>query len=1225
MCLIREGKDGMIEKAMREGIEDSMSNYEEALQQLIEQAATSGKLFEQHQDEARADKIDLFGEKLTKQEYMIGFAGHFSAGKSSMINALTGGDLLPSSPIPTSANIVKVRKADSDYAILHLLDGTATKYESTNFKDAIKSFSKNGDEVALVEIGHHASTLPEGITVMDTPGVDSTDDRHQQSTESALHLADLVFYTMDYNHVQSELNFTFTKELLRYNPNVYLIINQIDKHRDSELPFAAFKKSVEDSFRMWGVEPKGIFYTSLKDLEHPHNDFEKVKTIVDEAMDDWHTHFIENAHQTLEKLKDEHLAFLTEKMEETKTQYEELLTEDEWQQQDAIEADLEEAKKTIKLMGEDQFSRNFDRARYDLIENSTITPFEIRELLKLYLESLSSRFKVGFLFGAKKTAEEKRIRKENFENQLTALLDKEINAHLKLLMKKMLREANILTDERSLAIDGMNFNFQLDTIEKDFQPSDTITGDTVLNYAKQMRANIQVAYKELTNEWKEEMAEIVKTSGAATAGKAQQQLAELQEKVTALQQFTMYETQQQTFQKQLDYPTMTVVKARDLLIKSWQQELKLLDLEAFQQGDFSEEVAAAVEEEEDQTTAIDTAVLEEKVRHAKHVAHVLETVDGFTNMAKYLKEKAGRLDNQAFTVALFGAFSAGKSSFSNALIGEKILPVSPNPTTATINRIRPIETGKAHDTADVVLKSEARMLEDVKRSFEVLGITVTTLENAQEQVEKAMAVSLTDERLQVHKAFIAAFGRGYDRLRHQLGTTIHVERSEFVKYVAEEERSCFVESIDFFYDCALTRHGITLVDTPGADSINARHTDVAFEYIRNADAILFVTYYNHAFARADQEFLIQLGRVKDAFELDKMFFIVNAIDLAKDEEEAEAVKNYVANELQKFGIRRPRVHGLSSIEALQAKVDNTSYPLMENFEASFHQFLAHDLKGLAVQGLSEETEKTIERLRLLIEKTEQNLSQKDVRLQQLATLEEAIQARYAKDFSNVLMKNAQNEVNELVHYVHQRVFLRFNEFFREAYNPAVFSRLSKEVALQASLKDLVQLVGFDLTQEMKVTNLRMSQFMMKQLMDRQKTELKALKELDETIAPVLYEAAEGEFLSFDMPFEVVDAYKKAHRFYKNERSFFEKGDNEKTRNELEEILKVDAHNYLQQQEARFNDWQQQWIEQQASSLKRHLEEESLAQIATERASLEQEAILKEWHRLYDEITMKELV
>ena len=53
-----------------------------------------------------------------------------------------------------------------------------------------------------------------------------------------------------------------------------------------------------------------------------------------------------------------------------------------------------------------------------------------------------------------------------------------------------------------------------------------------------------------------------------------------------------------------------------------------------------------------------------------------------------------------------------------------------------------------------------------------------------------------------------------------------------------------------------------------------------------------------------------------------MFFIVNAIDLASNEEEAEAVKTFVGDELQKFGIRNPRVHGISSLQALEAKVDN---------------------------------------------------------------------------------------------------------------------------------------------------------------------------------------------------------------------------------------------------------------------------------------------------------------
>jgi predicted GTPase len=62
---------------------------------------------------------------------------------------------------------------------------------------------------------------------------------------------------------------------------------------------------------------------------------------------------------------------------------------------------------------------------------------------------------------------------------------------------------------------------------------------------------------------------------------------------------------------------------------------------------------------------------------------------------------ARRLEDKKFTIALFGAFSAGKSSFANALLGESILPVSPNPTTAAINRILAQEPHHSHGTAVV--------------------------------------------------------------------------------------------------------------------------------------------------------------------------------------------------------------------------------------------------------------------------------------------------------------------------------------------------------------------------------------------------------------------------------------------------------------------------------------------------------------------------------------------
>ena len=1191
------------------------------LDKLIQESAEYGLLFKKNDDEDRFKKTVLFAKKLIDKEYTIGFAGHFSAGKSSMINALTGEDLLPSSPIPTSANIVKIRKTDSDYAVIHMTDGTAVKYGGHGFPAAIKSFSKDGAAVSLVEIGHTESNLPDGITVMDTPGVDSTDDAHRLSTESALHLADLVFYTMDYNHVQSELNFRFTKELMRYNDNVYLIINQIDKHRDSELPFVDFKKSVEDSFNMWGVIPKGIFYTSLKDLKHPNNDFSDVKSIVDGSMENWQEKLIENAKQMLLKLKDEHKQFLSDEIIERKNNFSEIVAEDEWARQEELEKETAEAKKMLDLLSVDAFSSAFERERNALLQVAAITPYETRELLKEYLESLSSRFKVGLLFGAKKTAEERDRRKMALAENMGKLVHAQIEVHLKTLMKKSLKDAGILTDDRSLAIDGIEMEIPFADIENEFNVSDTITGDTVLNYAERMKTTIHTAFRRITDEWKHVMAQIALQSGDEHAGGLEQKVYRLNEKLYAIKQVNLVANQLAKLDCVMDTPAEEI----EGLLKQWEikEKLQLIEFNEAEEIIIREEVENPFKDDEQRYEAVDNSA--SVVSRANHIGNAVESIPGFQETANYLRKKADRLEGQEFTVALFGAFSAGKSSFSNALLGENILPVSPNPTTATINRIRPISPGKKDRTADIILKTQDRMMEDVLRSFEALGIFADTLEDAYQKVDGALNLELTDESYHIHKAFITAFKKGFPIYKESLGTVINVGREEFIKFVAEEDRSCFVESIDFFYDCELTRKGITLVDTPGADSINARHTDVAFEYIRNADAILFVTYFNHAFARADREFLVQLGRVKEAFELDKMFFIVNAIDLASNTEEAEEVKNFVGDELRKFGIRNPRVHGISSLQALEAKVENRLDEFMTPFEVEFHHFLEHDLKGLAVQALKEETMKTIERLSSLITRTETNITRKAERLAELNKLEGEIRQQFSIKFTQVLTKSAHNELSELVYYILQRVFLRFNDFFKEAYNPSVFVNNSADRALKGALAETVQMIGFDLTQELKVTNLRMLNFMKKQLNDRQRMESLKLNDMDRSIAPSPYESQDADMLSFEAPFEDPNIYNSVNRLFKNPKTFFERGERDILKTRLEELLKTDASMYLGREKEFLEKWADHWIDSEAEGLRQHLLKESLNQITSERTLLQGTEQLAVWRNVYDKIQAEELI
>src|SRR5690606_1926807 len=156
-------------------------------------------------DKENANKIlDLY-EKADQNEQIITFAGHFSAGKSSMINALMGQDILPKSPIPTSANVVKITSGGG-YARVHLHNDEILEFKEPYDMDQIKEYSKDKDTIKKIEISSKNSVLPPTSALMDTPGIDAADDADRIMTESSLHLVDTLFYVMDYNHVQSEVN-----------------------------------------------------------------------------------------------------------------------------------------------------------------------------------------------------------------------------------------------------------------------------------------------------------------------------------------------------------------------------------------------------------------------------------------------------------------------------------------------------------------------------------------------------------------------------------------------------------------------------------------------------------------------------------------------------------------------------------------------------------------------------------------------------------------------------------------------------------------------------------------------------------------------------------------------------------------------------------------------------------------------------------------------------------
>ena len=117
-------------------------------------------------------------------------------------------------------------------------------------------------DVESVEINFPSDKFNNGFTLQDTPGVDSNVATHQSSTEQFIYTSNILFYTVDYNHVQSALNFKFMKRINEVGIPVVFVINQIDKHNEEEITFDTFKARVENQ-SMIGIFILLIHTTSL--------------------------------------------------------------------------------------------------------------------------------------------------------------------------------------------------------------------------------------------------------------------------------------------------------------------------------------------------------------------------------------------------------------------------------------------------------------------------------------------------------------------------------------------------------------------------------------------------------------------------------------------------------------------------------------------------------------------------------------------------------------------------------------------------------------------------------------------------------------------------------------------------------------------------------------------------------------------------------------------------
>ncbi|MNO95394.1 Bacterial dynamin-like protein [compost metagenome] len=369
-----------------------------------------------------------------------------------------------------------------------------------------------------------------------------------------------------------------------------------------------------------------------------------------------------------------------------------------------------------------------------------------------------------------------------------------------------------------------------------------------------------------------------------------------------------------------------------------------------------------------------------------------------------------------------------------------------------------------------------------------------------------------------------------------------------------------------YYSCPLTEQGIVIVDTPGADSIHARHTGVTFQYMKNCDALLYVTYYNHAFSRADRQFLAHLGRVKGSFALDKMFFIVNAADLASTSQELEAVVHHVEDGLRGAGIESPQIFEVSSHKALEAKKSNDPERLehcgFTKFEDRFMSFIDKELAGLTVKSAANDLKKWLDRA----EQRRTLLSQDhEDAIRQRETLQMDRQ-KFGAKLSLLTQCNKapeiDQEIDELLFHVRQRLLFLANDLFHEYFHPAILQEAGGEIKRKfaSTFHGYLAQLSIELSREIQATSLRMEKKCQSMLADETKEWIESLsKELD--MFPPLAVEFSGVWETPEIAEGILDHSLLSSdyvSYFKNPKNFFEGGGKQLLRDILSSHLEAEV-------------------------------------------------------------------
>jgi len=183
--------------------------------------------------------IDWLNDRMSQWEknyIRVGLVGVTSSGKSTLLNAILGDDILPTAVRPTSGTLITCSKGKYVEAVVYFENGTFVNIPKNQLREKIQIYGderfneNNKYKVKIINVKSPNFLFPEKIQIIDSPGLDAHGlEKHEQITmEMLLPTVDLCMYVVTLKANSDSITREILHTIYEHQKPLIIIQNMLD-------------------------------------------------------------------------------------------------------------------------------------------------------------------------------------------------------------------------------------------------------------------------------------------------------------------------------------------------------------------------------------------------------------------------------------------------------------------------------------------------------------------------------------------------------------------------------------------------------------------------------------------------------------------------------------------------------------------------------------------------------------------------------------------------------------------------------------------------------------------------------------------------------------------------------------------------------------------------------------------------------------------------------------